>query len=37
MNLHEFPNDFKDLISVVAAHKHLPETLAFEIGVKSCS
>lgn len=26
MKLHEFPDEFKDLISVVAAYKHLPET-----------
>ena len=26
MKLHEFPNDFKDLISIVAADKHLPES-----------
>ena len=26
MKLHEFPNEFKDLISIVAADKHLPES-----------
>lgn len=26
MKLHEFPKEFKELISVVAAYKHLPET-----------
>ena len=26
MKLHEFPNEFKDLISIVAANKHLPES-----------
>lgn len=26
MKLHEFPNEFKELISVVAAYKHLPES-----------
>ena len=26
MKLHEFPNEFKDLISVVATDKHLPES-----------
>lgn len=26
MKLHEYPNEFKDLISIVAADKHLPES-----------
>lgn len=26
MKLHDFPNEFKDLISIVAADKHLPES-----------
>lgn len=26
MKLHEFPNEFRDLISIVASHKHLPES-----------
>lgn len=26
MNLHRFPNEFKDLISIVASQKHLPES-----------
>ena len=26
MKLHEFPNEFRDLISIVAANKHLPES-----------
>ena len=26
MKLHEYPEQFRDLISIVAAHKHLPET-----------
>lgn len=26
MKLHEFPNEFKDLISIVSADKHLPES-----------
>lgn len=26
MKLHEFPTEFRDLISIVASHKHLPES-----------
>ena len=26
MKLHEFPDEFKDLISIVATDKHLPES-----------
>lgn len=26
MKLHEFPDEFKDLISIVAEDKHLPES-----------
>ena len=27
MKLHEFPSEFKDLISIVAESKHLPESV----------